>query len=76
MVLLFAEVHPFGSVTAEPIAVDIVSPAEVAPPKDEEPTPTAQPSDAFDLSSKSAASSSPPPAAFPEAAAPPQQQAA
>jgi hypothetical protein len=77
MVLLFAEVHPFGSVTAEPIAVDIVSPAEVAPPpKDEEPAPIAQPSDSFDLSSKSAASSSPPPAAFPEAAAPPQQQAA
>jgi hypothetical protein len=77
MVLLFAEVHPFGSVTAEPIAVDIVSPAEVAPPpKDEEPAPTSQPSDPFDLSSKSAASSSPPPAAFPEAAAPPQQQAA
>jgi hypothetical protein len=77
MVLLFAEVHPFGSVTAEPIAVDIVSPAEVAPPpKEEEPAPTAQPSDSFDISSKSAASSSPPPAAFPEAAAPPQQQAA
>jgi hypothetical protein len=76
MVLLFAEVHPFGSVTAEPIAVDIVSPAEAAPPpKDEEPAPTAQPSDAFDLSSKPGASGSPP-AAFPEAAAPPQQQAA
>jgi hypothetical protein len=78
MVVLFAEVHPFGSLTAEPIAVDIVSPAEVAPPpKDEEPAPTTQPSDSFDLSSKSAASSSPPPAAaFPEAAAAPQQQAA
>jgi len=77
MVLLFAEVHPFGSITAEPIAVDIVSPAEVAPPpKDEEPAPKAQPSDTFDLSSKSAASSSPPPAAVPQAAAPPQQQAA
>jgi len=77
MVLIFAEVHPFGPVTAEPIAVDIVSPAEVAPPpKDEEPAPKAQPSDSFDLSSKSAASSSPPPAAVPQAAAPPQQQAA
>jgi hypothetical protein len=77
IVVLFAEVHPFGSVTAEPIAVDIVSPAEVAaPPKDEEPAPKAQPSDAFDLSSKSAALSSPPPAALPEAAATPQQQAA
>jgi len=44
MVVLFAEVHPFGLVTAEPIAVDIVSPAEVAPPpKEEEPAPTTQP---------------------------------
>ena len=29
MVLFFTEVHPFGSVTAEPITVDIVTPAEV-----------------------------------------------
>jgi len=78
MVLIFAEVHPFGPVTDESIAVDIVSPAEVAPPpKDEEPAPKAQPSDSFDLSSKSAASSSPPPATLPEeAAALSQQQAA
>jgi hypothetical protein len=77
MVLIFAEVHPFGSVTAEPITVDIVSSDEVPPrPKNEEPAPKAQPSDSFDLSSKSAASSSPPPAAPPEAAAPSQQQAA
>ena len=31
MVLIFAEVHPFGSVTAEPIMVDLVPPAEAAP---------------------------------------------
>jgi hypothetical protein len=61
MVLIFAEVHPFGPVTAETIAVDIVSPAEVTPPpKDEEPPPTPkpQPPDDFDLSAKSVASSS------------------
>lgn len=71
MVLIFAEVHPFGSVTAEPIAVDIVSPDEATPPPREEP-PKAQPSDASDLSSKAAASSPPEPAA----GRPQQQQAA
>ncbi len=79
LVLFFTEVHPFGSVTAEPIAVDIVSPAEIPPPPKKEeplPEPNAKPSDAFDLSSKSAASSSPPPAAPQPAATRPQQQAA
>jgi hypothetical protein len=71
MVLIFAEVHPFGSVTAEPIAVDIVSPDEATPPPRKEEPPKAQPSDAFDLSSKAAASSPPEPAA-----GRPQQQAA
>ena len=33
LVLLFSEVHPFGSLTAEPIAVDIVTPQEVAEEK-------------------------------------------
>jgi hypothetical protein len=70
LVLIFAEVHPFGSVTAEPIAVDIVTPAQVEEKKPEPPEPPkAQPSDAFDLSSKSAPPNSPP------AAAPPQKQA-
>jgi hypothetical protein len=68
IVLIFAEVHPFGSVTAEPIAVDIVSPDEVTPTPKEDP-PKAQPSDAFDLSSNSAPASSPPPAAPQPAAA-------
>jgi outer membrane biosynthesis protein TonB len=83
MVLVFTEVHPFGSVTAEPITVDLVSPAEVnAPPKEEVPPkpepPKQEPSDAFDLSSKSAPPppSAPAPAAAPqEAAAPPQKLA-
>jgi hypothetical protein len=79
MVLIFAEVHPFGSVTAEPITVDIVSPEQATPaPKKEEPPPELKllPSDVFDLSSKSAPSSSPAPAARQQVAARPQQQAA
>jgi hypothetical protein len=76
LVLIFAEVHPFGSVTAEPIAVDIVTRSQVEEKKPEPPeSPKAQPSDAFDLSSKSAPPSSPPPAAPPPASAPPQNQA-
>jgi hypothetical protein len=78
MVLIFAEVHPFGAVTAETIAVDIVTPQEVTPPrKEEEPPPRKpQPSDAFELSAKSAASSSPPPPARQQAAAQPPKQPA
>jgi hypothetical protein len=76
MVLIFAEVHPFGSVTAEPIAVDIVSPAEVPNKPEPLPEPKPEPSDSFDLSSKSASSSSPTPAAAQNAVARPQKQAA
>jgi len=71
-VLIFTEVHPFGAVTAEPITVDIVSPDE-APKKQ---PPKAEPSDSFDLSSKSAPLGSPVPAAPPAPAAQPQMQAA
>ena len=82
LLLFFTEVHPYGSVTAEPITVDIVSPAEAPPdpkkpdPKKEEPLPElkANPSDA-DLPSKSEASPAPA-ASPPPAAARPQQQAA
>jgi hypothetical protein len=76
VVLIFAEVHPFGAVTAETIAVDIVTPQEVTPPPKEEEPPKPQPSDAFELSAKSAASNSPPPAARQQAAAPPLKQLA
>jgi type IV secretory pathway VirB10-like protein len=82
LVLFFTEVHPYGSVTAEPITVDIVTPAEAPPvPKKEEPLPEpkAQPSEGFELPSKSAsvpAASPPPPAAQQPPAAAPQQQAA
>jgi hypothetical protein len=78
LVLLYTEVHPFGSVTAEQITVDIVTPEEAPPPpKIEEPPqqPAAKPSDAFDLSSKSAPPGAPPPTA-PQPAPRPQQQAA
>jgi hypothetical protein len=85
MIVVSTEVHPFGSVTAEPITVDLVSPAEVKeiskeePPKPELPKPELpkpEPSDAFDLSSKQAPSPASAPAAPQEAAAPPQKQAA
>jgi hypothetical protein len=81
MVLIFTEVHPFGSVTAEPISVDLVSPAEMReiPKKEEQPKPELpkqEPSDAFDLSSKSAPAGAAAPAAPQSAAAPPQKQAA
>jgi hypothetical protein len=76
LVLIFAEVHPFGPVTAEPIAVDIVTPTQVEEKKPEPPEPPkAQPSDAFDLFSTSAPPNSPPAAAPPPAAARPQKQA-
>jgi hypothetical protein len=84
LVIFFTEVHPFGSVTAEPIAVDIVAPDEVAqkpeepelPPKEKE-----KPSDFPDLSPKVDNSAKPaapssPPAAPPPAAAKPSQAAA
>ena len=69
MVMIFAEVHPFGLVTAEPILVDIVSPDEATPPLRKEEPPKPKPSDAFDISSKETATP-------PEPAVEPQQQAA
>jgi len=72
-VLIFTEVHPLGTVTAEPITVDIVSPDEAAK-AEPLPTPKTEPSHPFDLSSKSA-SSSPAAAAAPAAATQPQKQA-
>ncbi len=79
LVLIFAEVHPFGSVTAEPITVDLVSPAEAPPPaKMEEPPPAPAPQAVAPNSPdpKPAALNSPPPAAPQPAAAQPQKQAA
>jgi hypothetical protein len=82
LVLFFADVHPFGSVTAETIAVDIVSPKEVAEiPREPEPTPPplATPLPEIPLFAKPEASRSPAPApaaASAQAAAPQQKQAA
>jgi hypothetical protein len=83
-IMFFAEVHPFGSVTAEPIKVDIVTPDEVPLAKEESfPDLKTRPSDAFDLAAKSAdgAASAPAPAPAPapaaqsQPAAPPQPAA-
>jgi hypothetical protein len=66
LVLLFAEVHPFGTVTAEPITVDLVSPSEaMEPAKKAEPAPEpkVQHPDSFDVSSEAAPSNAPSPAA-------------
>jgi hypothetical protein len=85
LVLFFTEVHPFASVKSEPIAVDLVTPAEAAPPPKAAPPPTAdepapvpttQPSEALDLPSKSATPTAPPPAAAKAASTLPQKQAA
>jgi len=66
LVVFFTEVHRFGSVTAEPITVDIVSPAEAPPdPRKEEPPPEptveskTKPPDAVALPSKAEASPAP-----------------
>jgi hypothetical protein len=82
LVLIFAEVHPFGSVTAETIAVDIVASEEIAK-KPETPAPQTPPLDFSALAKPAAVSaptpadaSSPAPAAPQAPAARPQQQAA
>jgi hypothetical protein len=75
-VLIFADAHPFGTVTAEPMTVDLVSPDEAAKKAEPLPTPKTEPSDSFDLSSKSAPSVSPEPAVPHTSAAQPQKQAA
>jgi hypothetical protein len=87
LVIFFAEAHPFGSVTAETIAVDIVTPDEVAEKASESsPTSKSEASDALDLSStgvrmsaSSAAGQSPagsqPGASPSQTTTPPQQRA-
>ena len=79
LVIFLAEVHPFASVTAEPIAVDLVAPDEVMEKKPEPPA-EPKPSDSFDPPAKPEASGSPPstspPAAAAQASKPLSQQAA
>ncbi len=73
LVVLFADVHPFGSVTAEPIAVDIVSPQEVGElPREPEPKPPEKPPEKplFEIPSFAKPETSRSPAPAPAAAAP------
>ena len=74
LVILFSEVHPFGSVIAEPIAVDIVAPEEVTPSKPEPPAELKQPSPEPSVFTQKAPEKAP--AAAPQAVAQPQQMAA
>jgi hypothetical protein len=76
LVFVFSEVHPFGSVTAEPIAVDIVTPKEIIDQKPE-PVPTPTPQLDFSALEKPAedSASAPAPAAQQPPPARPQKQA-
>ena len=64
LLLLFSEVHPFGSATDDPVAVDIVTSEEVAEKKPE-PAVVPETKPAFDLLAPLAPSSSPAPAGMP-----------
>jgi hypothetical protein len=68
LVLLFSEVHPFGSATADPIAVDIVTSEEIAE-KQPEPAVVPETKPAFELLVPLAPSSSPESASAPAPAA-------
>lgn len=60
LLIFFSEVHPFGAVKVEPIAVDLVPPQEVAEQKPQpDPAPETKPSNSFDISSSSSASDPP-----------------
>jgi hypothetical protein len=78
LLLLFSEVHRFGEVTAETVAVDIVTPQEIAEKavaeNKPEPAPTPQPD--FSLLDKPVAPGASAPPSQPPPAARPQQQAA
>ena len=82
LVFLFTEVHPFGVVTAEPIAVDIVTPDEVPAREADPPPPPPAQTPSLDASpqAKSEAASAPQPSKPPPGQQPanpaPQQQAA
>ncbi len=81
LVVLFSDVHPFGTVTAQPITVDLVKPEEVPKPSDETPsdneTPQLQiPKDDFTAPAQQAVSppQSAPPSSSPPAPEPAKQQ--
>lgn len=71
LIVLFSEVHPFGAVTAEPIAVDLVRSDEIekklAQP---EPTPTPTPSPQVDFTQLTKADATKADATKPDAAKP------
>ena len=75
LIILFSEVHPFGAVTAEPIAVDLVTPDEVEKKPEPKPTPQIPPPDIAQLTKPDTPAPSPP-AAPPPANSPPQRQTA
>jgi hypothetical protein len=82
LIVLFSEVHPFGTVTAEPVAVDLVTPEEVGKQPEPDPTPTPTPTpqtplpDFSQLLQPETPAASPSPAAQPPAASPPAAPAA
>jgi hypothetical protein len=88
LILVFSEVRPFGAVTAEPIAVDLVTPEEVAKKPEPQPEPTPTPTPSLDLAQwtkqeaiKQETTKPAAPAALPQAAPqahdpPPQRQTA
>ena len=83
LVFLFSEVHPFGVVTAEPIAVDLVAPQEIAEQAATEkaeaekaPEPLSIPPPPQPSLANNNAESAPAPAAKPAAPVRPQKQAA
>ena len=79
LIVLFSEVHPFGTLTAEPIAVDLVTPEEVpkAPDEkkpDDDKLPLELPKEDVTSPGQQAASPLSPPQASPPAATPAKQQ--
>jgi hypothetical protein len=72
LVLYVSDVHPFHSVTAETIAVDIVTPQEVVPEKPKPPEPAKSPLDFSSTAQQTAPD--PAPSSAPRAASPPSPQ--
>ena len=86
LLFVFSDVHPFGAVAAESIAVDIVAPQDIPEKRDipeqaeiektPEPVATPSPQPDFTALDKPVATDPPKPAAQQPPPAPPQQQAA
>jgi hypothetical protein len=73
LVILFSEVDPFGAVTAEPMAVDLVTPDEVEKKPEPAPTPQPPPPDVSRLTKLETPQPRATPAPAPQAADPPPQ---